>query len=109
MLFTAPFRYALMPRLLSLGVPASLQKAMGGVAQFGLQMRGTRHWQAPVCCPRYQFPWPLGEAFAAMHGPELLYLTSNPWVGVRPMRRRDFFTLLGGDASRSDHHVCGPP
>ena len=35
-------------------------------------------------------------AFAAMHGPDLLYLTSNPWVGVRPMRRRDFFTLLGG-------------
>ena len=29
--------------------------------------------------------------------------------GFDPDRTRDFFTLLGGDASRSDHHVCGPP
>src|SRR5262245_12994728 len=30
-----------------------------------------------------------------MHGPDLLYLARDPGLGVRPMRRREFITLLG--------------
>jgi hypothetical protein len=31
-----------------------------------------------------------------MHGPDLLYLIRDPWPWGKPMRRRDFITLLGG-------------
>jgi hypothetical protein len=34
-------------------------------------------------------------AFAAMHGPDLLYLIRDLWPWGKPMRRREFIALLG--------------
>src|SRR6516162_1762368 len=34
-------------------------------------------------------------AFAATHGPDLLYLIGDPWPWGKPMRRREFIALLG--------------
>ena len=48
--------------------------------------------QRPILTP-LGHRWPL---FAAMHGPDLLYLSRDLWPWGAPMRRRDFITLLGG-------------
>jgi hypothetical protein len=38
-------------------------------------------------------------AFAAMHGPDLLYLLGDPCPWGKPMRRRDLIALFGGAAA----------
>jgi len=35
-------------------------------------------------------------AFAAMHALDVLYVARDRWLSGKPMKRRDFITLLGG-------------